>query len=232
MKTNLLFEKLFAAQMTKMAEKFPENIVDVLWGKKDLLKARVEELGLDLSLSDKNSIPFCPVIPTRKMECLSQVAHFVYYKQGPSAESDIYSFHLNGFFYNQEKARDLSDVLEIGFLLDIKISAISTFKIPVGTEQDETGRALRNEVKNTGYTPANHVEAFAIANMTELLPTFDRFCAINFDWDGYEFAKVFHGRDLKYGLGWFTPSFNSEGGYVKEKDKNFEVLIPVYKESI
>lgn len=229
-KLNLSFEKLFASQMTVMGEKFPESIVNLLWEKKDLLQERVE--ALDLKFED-GSIPFVPVIPVRKMKCLSQVAHFVYYKQGPSAEFDIFSMYLNGFFYNEERACDLSHVHEIGFLLDVKSLKISTFKIPAGTNHNEIGSELRSVVKKSGYIPANHVEAFGIANMTGLLPTFDRFCALNFDWEGFEFGEIFHGRDLKFGLSWFTPSFNPEGKFVKEKNQNnYEVLIPVYKESI
>lgn len=228
---NLPFERLFASQMTEMANKnFPENVINILWGKKDFLQKKVEALGLKF---EDGNIPFVPIVPTRKMKCLSQITHFVYYKQGPSAESDIYSFHLNGFFYNEDKACDLSLVSEIGFLLDVRCLKISNLKIPTGIVHNETGSALRKEIKSTGYIPANHVEAFAIANMTGLLPTFDTFCAINFDWDGYEFAEVFHGRDLKFGLGWFTPTFNPQGEYVKQKNQNDrEVLIPVYKESI
>jgi hypothetical protein len=221
----IFFEKFFAAQIAKIIEKkFPESIIETLLEKKGLLKDKVGSLNINL----ENSTPFVPVIPINIMESIKQVAHLVYYSQSNKAISEIYGCHLNGFFYNEGKAYDYSSVSETGFLINVTALPISSFKINPDCSQNQIGVTIREEIKKIGYIPANHTEAFIIACLTDLLPHGEAFCAINFSWDGFEFAKVFHGRDLKYGLSWTAPSFNKGGC----DEKKYNLLIPAYKEFI
>jgi hypothetical protein len=136
------------------------------------------------------------------MKAIEQVAHLVYYSQSQGSISDIYHCHLNGFFHNEPKAIDFSPVREVGYIIDIKTFPLSSFPINLY----RNGSGLREGVKEKGYTPTNHTESLMLACQTNLLPYSQEFCALNFSWDEYEFAKVCHGRDLKYDLDWINPS--------------------------
>ena len=214
-KIDFLFEKMFANQIAKMTN-FPEDILMTLISKKELLKERITFLGLEI-----NENSFVPVIPTGKMKAIEQVARLVYYSHSPSAISEIYSWHLNGFFYNEPSAVDFSPVREIGWIIDVKTFPLSFFP----SELYLDGAALRGEINKEGYTPTNHTEAFMLVCHTDLLPVGSSFCALNFSWDNFEFAQVCRGQDLKYGLWWITPS-------IKGKIKADNVLVPAYKEFI
>lgn len=217
---DFLFEKMFAKQISKMAN-FPEEILMTLIDKKGLLKEKVLSLGLDI-----NESSFIPVIPTGKMKAQAQIAHLVYHSPTNRAISDIYHF-FEGFFYNEGRAHDLSRITKTGYLIDVKTLPLSNFLVEEGTPHEQMGSALRRNVEKEGYTSANHVEAFMIACHTNLLPTGSSFCALNFSWDNYEFAKIAHGRDLLYGMWWIQPSI--EGKRVVGAD---HVLVPAYKEFI
>ena len=119
-KMNLSFEKLFAKQMAQMTEKFPEEIVNILWGKKELLSEKVQSLNLNF---EGSGLPFIPVIPTRKLDMLKQMAHLMWYSQSNKAIWEL-STYFQGFWETETKANDLSRVNEVGFLLDIQFPSI------------------------------------------------------------------------------------------------------------
>lgn len=219
-KNDFLFEKMFAGQIAKMAN-FPDEILMALMSKKELLKNRISGLNLEISESS-----FTPVIPDRKMKAIEQLAYLVHHSHSPKGISDIYH-NLEGFFYNEPRVSNLSPVLEIGYIIDIKILPLSSFTINKETSLYQNGSALRKNVEKVGYIPANHTEAFMLAYHSDLLPIGSGFCALNCSWENYEFAKIAHGRDLKYGLWWITPSI--EKGKVVEADN---ILVPAYKEFI
>lgn len=222
------FEQLFAKQMAVMTEKFPKEITDILWGKKELLFKKVESLNLDFE--SNSSLPFIPVIPTRKMKIIEQMAHFMWYSQSSKAVWEL-STYFQGFLENERLASDMSSINEVGFLLDIKFPSIFGMTIPENTVLNSNGRELRKKIQEDGYSPLNHAEAFTVAYLSDKLAMYNQFCALNFSWDGYEFANIFHARGLKYGIGWFTPHFNKKGECQKPEGQA-DVFVPIFKEAV
>lgn len=219
------FEKIFAIQIAKMINQFPENIVETLFKKKDSLKNKVKSLNLDLNLTLEKSVPFVPVIPINVMKSIEQVSRLV---SNEALGQEIYHHHLSAFFYYEESAYNLSPTSEVGFLIDVKTLPASSFKINPSYSKTQTGTALREEIKKLDYIPTNHTEAFIIACLTNLLPHEETFCAINFSWDDFDFAEIYHSRKLRYGLRWEQLPFE-KGEYVQ---RDYKILIPIYKEFI
>jgi hypothetical protein len=224
-KNQLKFEQVFAKQMTELANhKFSEKIIGSLWDKKNTLMEKV-------LLYDELPV-FTPVIPTSTLECIDQAVRFALCSDSSKDKSILYSYYLNGFFYNEKSAVDLSNVKKPGFLIDVQSKKISEISIPEKFEYRSKGKLLSEAINNLGYIPMNHTEAFTLCWLTNLLPSNAEFCALSFSWDGYEFASVFRGRELRYGLGWVNPDFDKTGKYKASESNKHDILIPMYKEVI
>lgn len=226
-KKTLEFEKIFAKQMTFLEEKdFPEGIVAGLWNKKAALLKKVKAYEIMPT--------FVPIIPEAYLTCIQQVLRFVFFSHSEKNENIMSSTYLHGFFGSMGNACDLSQLSEPGFIIDVRCKKISEMTIPYKADTKLLDRFLREKISEEGFIPANHVESFAVACMTDLLPSdgSKRFCAVNFSWDGYAFASVFPGNELKYGLGWLHPTYKFDGTYRQDERDKYEVLVPMFKEFV
>ncbi len=226
-KNKINFELNFAKKIVKLQvfqwrnihPVIPDEVIATLIEKKDLLWEKLQQY---------DEIPdFTPIIPNHYMELVKQINYFLLVH---SNEHEIHNIWFGGFFGNAHLACDFSKIGEPGFLIDTKCIDLSS--LVVTAKHNDIGNSIREEISKLGYIPANHVEAFSMAYFSEILKESDEeLCAVNFGWDGFEFASIHKRTDSVLGFKWhiLLNCYDENGKY---KDQEKKILIPVFKESV
>src|SRR3989344_876867 len=219
-------EILFLKQMEELEKlSFSQKILDTLIAKKDVVLKAVSNKPLQ-----EGVVPFLPAIPVKMMDSTGQLKYHNGWRFADSME--IYA-QFNGFLYNEERMWNLVNAAEPYFLVNVSVCPLEEVPVPAqGKSQNDIGYVAREFFKNKGLHTLNHVEALSVACHSKLMPADKNLCAFSCDWDGFEFAAVYHSFDAR-GNGLCNTSFSIQNGFLKKRARNHkDILVPVCEKRV
>ena len=224
-------EILFLKQIEKLEKlSFSQKILDALIAKKDAVLESVKNCVIK-----EGAVPFLPVIPVGVMDSIDQVIYHNGFKNCGVHREYIYSV-CNGFHYNEDLGVDyVKSMSDPYYLINVTVVPLET--IPVPTEENKlnhVGRTARAFFEKKGLSTLNHTESLSVACHSDLRGEDKGLCAFSFDWEGFEFAGIYHNRDTyKNVFSWITPLIEEGNKFLmKPSVKNKEILVGLCEKRI